>query len=87
MIPARWKVCFSEEAEKQFETLGDHERKQIIAYIAERLIRTPDPGNLGKTLKGNLSTYWRYRVGDCRFICDIEKKRLTIAVLKVSCCR
>jgi mRNA interferase RelE/StbE len=30
-----------------------------------------DPRSTGKALTGPLGGFWRYRVGDCRVICDI----------------
>ncbi len=41
------------------------------------------PRNLGKTPTGPLGELWRYRVGDCRVICDIQDYALRILVVRV----
>ncbi|WP_242005059.1 type II toxin-antitoxin system RelE family toxin [Brachyspira aalborgi] len=38
----------------------------------------------GKSLAGNLSGFWRYRVGDYRIICDIVDSEITIYILDIS---
>lgn len=42
-----------------------------------------DPRNLGKALTGLLSKLWRYRVGDCCVICDIQDDALRVLVVRV----
>ncbi|MCF7988494.1 MAG: type II toxin-antitoxin system RelE/ParE family toxin [Methylovulum sp.] len=37
----------------------------------------------GKSLKGNLAGYWRYRVGDYRIICQIQEAELIILVIEL----
>ncbi len=35
-------------------------------------------------MKGNVhGTYWRYKVGDYRIICDIQDQRLVVLVVEV----
>jgi len=38
---------------------------------------------LGKKLVGNLSPFWRMRVGDYRIIYAIEEKLVTVEVIKI----
>ena len=41
-------------------------------------------GSTGKTLTGPLlGAYWRYRVGDCRVICDLQDSVLCILVIEI----
>lgn len=37
----------------------------------------------GKALTGPLGTYWRYRVGDFRIICDIQDDALRVLVIRI----
>ena len=46
-------------------------------------VATGDPRIRGKALTGALAGLWRYRVGDCRIICDIQDWRLVVLVLEV----
>ena len=43
-----------------------------------------DPRSVGAALKGSkLGEFWKYRVGDCRIVANIEDGALRILVLKV----
>lgn len=42
-----------------------------------------DPRSKGKALKGKLSNYWIYRVGDYRLICDINDSEIIITVVRI----
>ncbi|TXK96183.1 hypothetical protein BMR11_12300, partial [Methylococcaceae bacterium CS5] len=42
-----------------------------------------EPKTLGKPLTKNFNKYWRYRVGECRVICNLEGELLTIMVVRV----
>jgi mRNA interferase RelE/StbE len=42
-----------------------------------------NPRNMDKALTGPLSTYWRYRIGDYRIICDIQDRELNILVVRI----
>ena len=45
---------------------------------------TEDPREVGKALVGaKLGSYWRYRVGDYRLICDIQDNVLRVVVVQV----
>jgi Cytotoxic translational repressor of toxin-antitoxin stability system len=45
--------------------------------------RLEDPTLIGKSLKGNLSEYWCYRVGDWRLFCRLSDDGQTLLVLVV----
>ena len=49
----------------------------------ERIAGLEDPRSLGKALTGPLGELWRYRVGDCRVICDIGDDALRVLVVRV----
>ena len=49
----------------------------------ERVARVENPRSLGKALSGPLGELWRYRVGNCRVICDIHDNALRVLVVKV----
>ncbi len=49
--------------------------------MKDRLQATDNPRSTGKALQGNLSGYWRYRVGDYRVICQIHDAKLIILVI------
>jgi len=77
----RWRVEFTPKAEKQFGKLDSQTREAIIHYL-DQLIED-DPRRFGKALVGDLSGFWRYRLGKYRIICEIQNKRLVVEIISV----
>ena len=77
-----WKLELHPKFEKEFKKL-DKQVQTRIAKELKNIITLEDPKILGKSLKGNLSEYWRYRFGDYRVIVLIEYNIMTILALKV----
>lgn len=48
-----------------------------------RIARLENPRSTGKESAGPLGGFWRYRVGDCRVICDIQDGALRGLVVRV----
>jgi len=63
--------------------MGHSEAKRITHYLRKRIEPLDDPRQLGKPLTGNLSTLWRYRVGDYRLICELKENELIVLVVRV----
>ena len=79
-----WRIELTTTAAKQLRKLDKGEAKRIATFLRERLGTTDDPRSTGKALTGpQLGTYWRYRVGDYRIICDIQDQVLVILVIAV----
>ncbi len=57
--------------------------RRIFSYLKE-VAQLEDPTQRGKALTGNLSGYWRYRIGNYRVITQIENGEMTILVVKVN---
>lgn len=55
-------------------------QKHILVKMKTTLISDP---YLGKKLVGNLSPFWRMRVGDYRIIYAIEEELVTVEVIKI----
>ena len=55
----------------------------ILGWIRKNLEGTENPRIHGKGLVGDLSGFWRYRIGDYRIICEILEKEIKILVLEV----
>ena len=79
----KWYYAFTEKAKRELSKIDKSTQKQILQYF-EGVINTPNPRVKGSALKGNLRSYWRYRVGDYRVICRFEETVLTIIVVKVA---
>ena len=53
-----------------------------------RVAPLEDPRSQGKNLVGpKLGSYWRYRVGDVRVICDIRDEVVTVLGVEIGHCR
>jgi mRNA interferase RelE/StbE len=43
-----------------------------------------NPRDIGEALSGQrLGSYWKYRVGDWRIICDIQDQKILVRVLRI----
>ena len=73
------KVNITKTAKKSLEKLDITIQKRILDFLSELEILD----NLrikGKSLKGELKEYWRYRVGDYRILSKIIDDELIILV-------
>lgn len=75
-------VVFTRSALKQFKKIDITNQKKIKQFILD-IQELNDPRSKGKSLKGKLSNYWRYRVGDYRLICDINDSEIIITVVRI----
>ena len=73
-----WNIEYSDKALKSLKKIDKASAKRIIDFLDHRLGVMDDPRILGKSLKGDLGVFWRYRVGDYRILCEIQDNRLVI---------
>ena len=78
-----WRIEFDAEASKEFRKLDHTAQRAIAKYFRERIATDEDPCRFGRTLRGEKTGLWRYRVADYRLICRIEAERLVVVVLVV----
>jgi mRNA interferase RelE/StbE len=73
-----YKVLWNRKALESLKELDKPLRKRIFNKVNDYVSK--DPMNTGKPLKGELSGFWRYRLGDYRIIytVDIEKQIITV---------
>jgi len=77
-----WKVELTVTASKQLARLDKTQAQRITKYL-RRVVMLEDPRDAGKALTGNLRTYWRYRAGDYRIICEIRDAELVIVAVEI----
>lgn len=75
-----WKVELTDTAKKQLARLDKTQAQRITKYL-RRIMMLDNPRDAGKALTGNLRTYWRYRVGDYRVVCEIRDNDLVIVTV------
>lgn len=77
-----YKVIFSDKAKKQFKKIDKHISSLLVGWIEKNLEGCTNPRLHGKSLVGDKSGQWRYRIGDYRLICEIHDEEITILVLE-----
>jgi mRNA interferase RelE/StbE len=78
-----WAIDYTETAKGQLRKLDKQMARRIVDFMDERIATTEDPRNTGKALIGPHGGFWRYRVGDCRVICDIQDGAWRVLVVQV----
>ena len=79
-----WRIDLTETAAKQLRKLDKDDARRITTFLRDRLERAEDPRSTGKALTGpQLGTFWRYRVGGYRIICEIRDKVHVILVIAI----
>jgi mRNA interferase RelE/StbE len=79
----KWKIEFDPAAQKELDGLDKPIARRISKFLYERVTKLDDPHQIGERLKGALSEFWKYRVGDYRLICSLENDRLVVLVLRI----
>ena len=79
-----WKIEIAERAAKQIRNLNPRDAARIRAYLRDRLSQLDHPRQTGSPLRGSeLGSYWRYRVGDYRILCELDDDKLVLIVIEV----
>lgn len=79
----KYKVEYTKTAVKQLKKMDRKIVAFIISYIEDKLVGCENPRAFGKSLQGNLSDKWRYRVGDYRILAKIEDEMVIITIVEV----
>jgi mRNA interferase RelE/StbE len=78
-----WTIDYADTAKQQLRKLDRQVARRIVDFMDARVAGSEDPRSSGKVLSGPLGAFWRYRVGDCRVICDIQDGALRVLVVQV----
>ncbi len=78
-----YRVVFTDRALKSLKKLDQSVSKMILAWIRKNLEGCEEPRRFGKSLVGDHSGQWRYRVGDYRLIAEIIDDEIIILVLNI----
>ena len=78
-----WHIEFSKKALKQLKKIDKQTACIITGWLRKNVEGCENPRLHGKSLTGNMSGKWRYRVGDWRILCRIEDERLIVVALEV----
>jgi len=75
-----YKVLIDDKVIKDMKKIDKIWQKKILHKIKTTLSKNP---HKGKKLIGNLSDFYRLRVGDYRIIYSIDEEIVTVEVVKV----
>ena len=79
-----WQIKLTESARKSLVKLDKQVAGRLTQFLRERIAVLDDPRSTGKALTGAIfGSYWRYRVGDYRLICDIQDGELCVLVIEI----
>ena len=79
-----WTIKYAESSLRQLKRLDKPVAQRVLDYMDERVAVLVDPRAAGKNLVGpRMGSYWRYRVGDVRVICDVQDEVLVILVIEL----
>ena len=78
-----WNVELTETAEKQLKKLDRKWQGIILDDLEDEIAGLSDPRSRGKGLVGDRKGIWRYRVGDCRILCQILDTELVIVAVTI----
>lgn len=83
MIEKKYTVRYEKNAQKTLKKMDKHQARLILSWISKNLEGTNYPRVYGKSLVGNKSGQWRYRIGDYRLLANIDDDTITILVLEI----
>lgn len=78
-----WVIQYLSSVKKDTEKLDPQVKRRIRDFLENRIASLEDPRAIGESLKGTLSEFWKYRVGDYRIICEIKDSELIILAVKI----
>jgi len=79
-----WQIEFDPDALKDLRKLDKQIQTRLVGFLRVRVGQLENPRDIGEALSGQpLGSYWKYRVGDWRIICDIQDQRIVVRVLRI----
>ena len=78
-----WAVEYSDTARRQLRRIDQQMARRVLDYMDERVGARDNPRSVGRALAGPMRGLWRYRVGDCRVVCEIQDDVLRVLVVRV----
>jgi mRNA interferase RelE/StbE len=78
------QIEFDPAAVDDLKKLDRPVQQRLLGFLRSRVLPLDNPRSIGEALSGaKLGSYWKYRVGDWRIICDIQDERVVVRVLRV----
>jgi mRNA interferase RelE/StbE len=78
-----WDYRIEDSAKRDLRDLGPSVAREVRDFLEKRIKGVDDPTVFGKSLRGELKGFWRYRVKDHRILCRLEHQVLIVVVIAV----
>lgn len=79
-----WQIEFDPDALKDLRKLDKPIQIRLVGFLRTRVSSLTNPRDIGEALSGQrLGSYWKYRVGDWRIVCDIQDQKILVRVLRI----
>jgi mRNA interferase RelE/StbE len=79
-----WRIELDRVALGELDRLDPQVSQRILDFLHRRLAKLNDPRSIGESLKGSkLGDLWKYRVGDCRIIADIDDGAVRVLIVQI----
>jgi mRNA interferase RelE/StbE len=78
-----WIIRVNQRVAKEISKLPSDDRDTIANFLCKELPFMANPKVKGEPLHGGLKSYWKYRFGNYRIICEIKKREILIDVITV----
>lgn len=75
-----WTIEYDPGALKDLKKLDRAVQREILDYLDTRVATAVHPSAFGKPSRASKFGLWRNRVRDYHIICEVEEKRLVLAV-------
>lgn len=79
----KYSVKYNNLATKQLLKMDKYTSTKLYRWIEKNLEGCTNPYFSGKRLKGQLSNFWRYRVGSYRILAEIDNQNIIIIIASV----
>jgi mRNA interferase RelE/StbE len=78
-----WTIRYTDQALRDLRGIDSVVGRRILDFMDKRVARLRDPRQIGERLHGKLGTYWRFRIGDYRAICEVKDELVTVIVIAI----
>ena len=79
-----YSLFFSKRAKKELLKIDKPIRHTIVSWMEKNITGTANPRLHGKALTGDLTGYWRYRVGNYRIVAEIRDTEFVVIAVSIA---
>lgn len=78
-----YQIVTTDKFDKSFKKLDRHTQKIIKSWIEKNLMNCENPRLHGKGFTANRNGQWRYRVGNCKILADIQDNNIVLVLVDI----